>query len=125
MKYMILIQSNAASLARWERMTDQQRTDFGTGHMKLTKELAASGHLVSSEGLDDPKLAKHVSLRDGKPMVTDGPYAEAKEHLAGFYVVECADFDEAVGIAARVPDVLIGGSVEVRPVYDLDQLSQT
>ncbi|MFB9906996.1 YciI family protein [Allokutzneria oryzae] len=119
---MILIQSNAASLARWERLSDEQRTDFGRGHKKLTEELAASGHLVSSEGLADPKLARHVSLRDGKVMTTDGPYAEAKEHLAGFYVVDCADFDEAVGIAARVPDVRLGGEVEVRPVFDLNQI---
>ncbi|MCP3802893.1 YciI family protein [Allokutzneria sp. A3M-2-11 16] len=122
---MILIQSNAASLARWELLSDQQRADFGNGHMALTEELAASGHLVASEGLGDPGLGKHVSLREGKPMVTDGPFAEAKEHLAGFYVVECADFDEAAGIAARVPDVLIGGSVEIRPVFDPSQLSQT
>ncbi|WP_086824950.1 YciI family protein [Allokutzneria sp. NRRL B-24872] len=118
MKYVILIQSNAASLARWELLTDQQRSDFGHGHMNLSEELRKSGHLVSSEGLGDPQLSKQVSLRDGKPLVTDGPYAEAKEHLAGFYVVECASFDEAVAIAARMPDVLIGGSVEVRPVFD-------
>ena len=121
MKYLILIQSNAASLAVWDRLTDDERTEFGLGHQALNEYLAKSGELVASEGLDDPKTARHVSVRDGKTITSDGPFAEVKEHLAGFYLVDCESFERAVEIAAMVPDAA-NTSVEVRPVLDLDSL---
>ncbi|MFI7596271.1 YciI family protein [Actinoplanes sp. NPDC049681] len=118
MKYLILIQSNERSLAVWETLTDQQRTDFGVGHLKLTEEMAEAGVLVASEGLADPSLAKWVSVRDGRTVASDGPFAEVKEHLAGFYLIDCAEQDEAVGWAAKVPDAAYT-QVEVRPVLDM------
>lgn len=118
MKYLILIHSNSQFLQRWEGLTDVQREEFGRGHLALTDELAASGELVVSEGLADPALAKRVTVRDGRTMTTDGPFAEVKEHLAGFYLVECESADRAVEIAARVPDA-VWGLVEVRPVLDM------
>jgi hypothetical protein len=117
MKYMILIQSNPRFVERWEALTDAQREEFGRRHLALTAELAASGELVVSEGLADPALAKRVTSRDGETMVTDGPFAEVKEHLAGFYLVDCDEPARAIEIAARVPDA-IWGLVEVRPVLD-------
>lgn len=84
MKYLILIHSNPHFLERWEGLTDAQREEFGRGHLALTDELAASGELVVSEGLADPALAKRVTVRDGQTVTTDGPFAEVKEHLAGF-----------------------------------------
>jgi hypothetical protein len=121
-KYMILISSNPAFRALWETMSDEERMDFGRRHLALTDELAASGELVASEGLDDPSLAKRVSVRDGRVLATDGPYAEVKEHLVGFYVVECDDVERAIAIAGKVPDAEYG-EVEVRPVLDLSELA--
>jgi hypothetical protein len=118
MKYLILIQSNPASRALWETMTDDQRWAFGRAHVDLHDRLLESGDLVASEGLAEPDLAKRVSVRDGVTQTTDGPFAEVKEYLAGFYLVECETIEAAVDIAASVPDALTG-SVEVRPVFDL------
>ncbi|MEV4640703.1 YciI family protein [Actinoplanes sp. NPDC049548] len=118
MKYLILIQSNERSLAVWETLTDQQRTDFGVGHLKLTEEMIEAGVHVAAEGLADPSLARWVSVRDGRTVASDGPFAEVKEHLAGFYLIDCADLDEAVQWAAKVPDAAYT-QVEVRPVLDM------
>ena len=73
---------------------------------------------MSSEGLADPALATWVTTRDGERMTTDGPFAEVKEHLAGFYLVDCDSPERAVEIAAQVPDA-VWGLVEVRPVLDM------
>ena len=121
MKFLILIHSNAQSRAIWETLSDDQRTDLARGHLALTEELGASGELVVSEGLPDPSLSKFVSVRDGRTLATDGPFAEAKEYLAGFYLIECEGMERAVEIAARAPDAATG-AVEVRPVYDMSQL---
>ncbi|MEP7020577.1 MAG: YciI family protein [Pseudonocardiales bacterium] len=121
MKYLILIKSNPQSLAVWETMSDEQRMDFGRAHLALTDALAESGELIVSQGLADPSLAKHVSVRDGQTITSDGPFAEVKEHLAGFYLVECDSMDRAVALAARLPDAATG-SIEVRPVLDMSAL---
>ncbi|MGX6604421.1 YciI family protein [Micromonosporaceae bacterium Da 78-11] len=118
MKYLILIQSNPRSLAVWETLTDQQRMDFGKGHLKLTAAMDEAGVLVSSEGLADPSLARWVSVRGGGTLVSDGPFAEVKEHLAGFYLIDCPSLEDAVGWAAKVPDAA-NTQVEVRPVLDM------
>ena len=118
MKYMILIHSNEQSLALWETLTEQQRTDFGVGHLKLTEEMAEAGVLVVSEGLADPELARWVSARDGETIASDGPFAEVKEHLAGFYLIDVDGLDQAIEWAAKVPDAQLR-EVEVRPVLDM------
>lgn len=118
MKYLILIYSNPKSRQLWETLSDAERMAFGRGHIAFTEQIAASGELVVSEGLPDTSHAKRVSVRDGQTMTSDGPFAEVKEYLAGFYLVECDSFDQAVELAARVPDAATG-SVEVRPVLDL------
>ncbi len=118
MKYMILIHSNEQSLALWDTLSDEQQADLGRGHMKLTEELAESGELVVSEGLADPGLARWVSVRGGETITSDGPFAESKEHLAGFYLIECDSMERAVEWAAKVPDAHLR-EVEVRPVLDM------
>jgi len=118
MKYLILIQSNERSLAVWEKMTDGQRMDFGRGHQKLKREMDEAGVYVVSEGLADPALASWVSVRDGKAITSDGPYAEVKEHLAGFYLIDCENLDDAIAWAAKVPDAA-NTEVEVRPILDM------
>ncbi|MGI8880619.1 MAG: YciI family protein [Jatrophihabitans sp.] len=117
MKYLIMVQSNPTSLAHWETLTDLEKERFGREHFALTDALLDSGHLVASEGLASVETAKQVTVRDGLITATDGPFAEVKEHLAGFYLVDCADMDEAIGIAARVPDATFN-HVQVRPVFD-------
>jgi hypothetical protein len=117
-KYMILIHSNPQSLALWEQLTDEQQRDLGAGHMKLTEEMAEAGVLVVSEGLADPDLARWVSVRDGETITSDGPFAEVKEHLAGFYLIEVEGEAQAIEWAAKVPDAHLR-EVEVRPVLDM------
>jgi hypothetical protein len=117
-KYLILIHSNPEFLAFWEGLSDAQRMEFGRGHFALTDDLAASGELIVSEGLADPSLAKRVSVREGRTMTTDGPFAEVKEHLAGFYLIEVDSMERAIELAARVPDAA-WGEVEVRPVLEM------
>ena len=118
MKFMILLHSNAHFAQRWETLTPDQRARFGVDHLALTRELAESGELIASEGLADPSLARWVSTADGSPVVADGPFAELKEHVAGFYLLDVADAGRAEEIAARVPDA-VWGLVEVRPVLDM------
>lgn len=118
MKYMILILSNPQFLERWKALPEEQRERFGHDHVALGAELAETGELVATEGLADPALAKRVMVAGGRTMISDGPFAEAKEHLAGFFLVDCESEDRALAIAARVPDA-VWGLVEVRPVLDL------
>lgn len=118
MKYLILIHSNPKSRAVWETMTDDQRMEFGRGHMRRTEELAASGELVVSEGLPGPEASKWVIVRDGQTMTTDGPFPEVKEYVAGIYLVECDSIERAVEHAAKMPDAQYN-EVEVRPVLDM------
>jgi len=117
-KYLILIHTNPASLKVWEGLDDAQRTEFGRGHMALSEALAESGELIVSEGLADPSMAKYVSVREGKTMTSDGPFAEVKEHLAGFYLIECDSIERAIEHAAQTPDAAYG-YVEVRPILDM------
>jgi hypothetical protein len=116
-RYMIMIQSNPSFAGVWAQLSDEQRRRLGDGHRVLKEELVASGELVASAGLDEVELTRRVAVRDGRTVVSDGPMAEAKEHLAGFYLVECGP-ERAVEIAARVPDAG-WGEVLVRPVLDL------
>ncbi|XVU25635.1 YciI family protein [Actinoplanes sp. CA-054009] len=118
MKYLILIQSNPRSLAVWDTMSDDDRMAFGKGHMDLNAEMQEAGVHVASEGLADPSLAKWVSVRGGETIVSDGPYAEVKEHLAGFYLIDVASMAEAAAWAAKVPDAA-NTEVEVRPILDM------
>ena len=77
--------------------------------------IRASGKCIASEALQPVQTATTVRIRDGKVAVTDGPFAETKEQLAGFYMIEAADLDEAIRIAAGIPPATVG-SIEVRPV---------
>lgn len=97
-------------------MTDGERRALGMGTMAVGRELMAAGRHIDGAGLGDESVSR-VVRRDptGEPVVTDGPFAEAKEHLAGFIVVEC-DFEaDAIAIAAKLPDAALSG-VDVRPV---------
>jgi hypothetical protein len=120
-KYVILIHSNPTSRHVFDGLTEQQQLDFANGHRSFGQSLIDAGVLVTSEGLVPAEHARWVTVKDGEILATDGPYAETKEYLAGFYVVECADIDEAIRHAARVPDAAYN-QVEVRPVFDWSML---
>jgi hypothetical protein len=117
MKYLILIYTNPEMREFWDALTDAQRAVAASAHTAFTDELAASGELVISSPLADVSHAKQVTARDGEVMTTDGPYAEVKEHLAGFYVLECESVERAVQLAGRLPEAEYG-AVEVRPTMN-------
>ena len=86
----------------------------------LTREMEAAGALVAGEGLQPSTAATTVRVRDGERLLTDGPFAETRETLAGFYLVDVDDLDAALAWAAKIPHAAIG-SIEVRPVLDYEQ----
>ena len=118
MKYLILIYSNPASREIWEGFTDDQRAEGFRYYAALADELAASGELIATEALADASSTRRVAVRDGQTLTSDGPFAEAKEQLAGFFLLDCRSAERAVEIAARVPEAELG-LVEVRPVLQL------
>ena len=118
MKYLILIYSNPASREIWEGFTDDQRAEGFRYYAALADELAASGELIATEALADASSTRRVTVRDGQTLTSDGPFAEAKEQLAGFFLLDCQSAGRAVEIAARVPEAELG-LVEVRPVLQL------
>jgi hypothetical protein len=115
MKYMILIHSNPASREAWEKFSDAERDEGMGAYAALNEELAESGELIVTEALADASTSKRVTVQEGRTITSDGPFAEAKEQLAGFYLVDCESVDRAIEIAARVPGVP-PLEVEVRPV---------
>ena len=118
MKYLILIYSNPASREIWEGFSDEQRAEGFRYYGAITEELAASGELIVTEALADPSLTRRVTVRDGQTLTSDGPFAEAKELLAGFYLLECDSMERALEVAARLPEAELG-LIEVRPVLTL------
>jgi len=117
-KYLILIYSNPDSRDIWDGLPAEQRAEGLAAYTALNEDLNDSGEMIVAEALADPSLARRVSVHEGRPMTTDGPFAEVKELVAGFYVVDCETVDRAVEIAARIPEAELG-LVEVRPCMDL------
>jgi hypothetical protein len=115
MKYMLLLFNNPRGLREAGHDMEQIIRDVD----QLMTELSESGEWIGGEGLADPSRAKTVRVRDGMPVVTDGPFAEAKEHLAGYCLLECETEQRALDIAARWPDAAING-VELRPLMTHD-----
>lgn len=113
MKYLLLIYGNPASQEAIARARDQVMAEVDT----LMKELAATGELVGGQALAGPAESKTVVVRDGVPAVTDGPFLESKEFLAGYLIVECDSVERATGIAARWPDARLC-AMEVRPIIN-------
>jgi hypothetical protein len=120
-KYVILIYRNPASRQLWESLSDSDRTAGLEVYRKLNEDLVASGEYVASEALAYPEDGRQVWRREDGSISSDGPYAEVKEHLAGFFLLDCAGLERAVEIAGRVPEADLG-LVEVRPVFDLATL---
>lgn len=108
MKYLCLVYSEEKNL---ENFGDDECEAYDDG-------LRRSGHCIASEALEPVQTATTVRVRNGKATITDGPFAETKEQLAGFYLVEAANLDEALQIASKIPPARVG-SIEVRPVRQL------
>jgi hypothetical protein len=118
MKYLIMIYLNPAAREMWQGFSDAERAEGYKLHAELRAELESSGELIMSEALVEWDQAKRVLVRDGITHTTDGPFAEVKEFLAGFYLVECPSLDRAVEIAAKLPEAPLG-KVEVRQIAEL------
>jgi len=117
MKYLLLIYHNPGSREVWESFSEEQQAEGLQAYAALNESLAASGELIVAEALADHSQATRVSVNDGQVMTSDGPFAEVKEQLAGFYLVECETMDRAGEIAALIPEVRGGAArVEVRPI---------
>ncbi len=117
MKYLIMIYSNPMSRAAWEKFSREQRAEGLTVYDALRDDMIASGEYIVSEALADASQGKRVSVQDGRTVTSDGPFAEVKEQLAGFFLIECDSMERAVECAARVPEAAFS-VVEVRPVFD-------
>jgi hypothetical protein len=115
MKYLLLI--HMAENA----MTEEERADCYVKSTKLAQDLHAEGHYLGCNPLHPVSTATSVRVREGKPVVTDGPFAETREHLGGYFLIDAKDLDEAIGIAARIPGAR-KGTVEIRPVMDMPGL---
>ena len=100
-------------------MDPATRKDLMGEYGAFTQSIIQSGHFKAGDGLQPTTTATTVRVRDGKTLTTDGPFAETREQLAGYYLVEAKDLDTALGIAARIPGARMG-SIEVRPVMVYD-----
>ncbi|MGW4929766.1 YciI family protein [Agromyces sp. NPDC004153] len=118
MKYLIQIYSNPESRAMWDSFTPEQQAEGYAYYQAISEELVSSGEYVAAEALADASLAKRVTQADGSAVASDGPFAETKELLAGFYLVDCETEARAVEIAGRFPEAEFG-LIEVRPVLDM------
>jgi hypothetical protein len=118
MKYLIMLYGNPHTREWWESLTPAQQSETAHVHLALTDTLTESGELIVSEALAPIELTRRVTVQDGRMLLTDGPLAEAKEQLAGFYLVDCESLERAAEHAAALPEAEYG-LIEVRPVLDL------
>jgi hypothetical protein len=119
MKYVLLLQNAEEDRERWALMSEEEAKAARAAEIPkwnaLFEELMAGGHWLDGQELDDPATAKTIRIRNGERLVTDGPYAETKEQIGGFFVAECDDLDDAIELASRMP-VASKASVEIRPL---------
>jgi hypothetical protein len=113
-KYMLIMQMNPVAL---DALTEEQRDEVMNGHGAFMDTIKASGEMVETDALAEPAQSAVVRVRDGVPVVTDGPYLEAKEFMGGYYIVDCATRERALELAAMIPDAAVDGlGIEVRPI---------
>jgi len=112
MKFMLLIYHDEQI---WDALTETEKREIYGQYRDLIQELKPKGTYLVGDELQPAKTAQTTRVREGKPMITDGPFAETREQLGGFFFIEAADMNEANGVAARIPSARMG-SIEVRPV---------
>ena len=114
MKYMLLIHDSEKN---WGSLSDDEQKQIMAGYRRFTEEIRASGQYRDGSQLQPTSMATSVRVRNGKRLVTDGPFAETREQLGGYYLVEAKDLDEALGLAERLPSARMG-TIEVRPLAE-------
>jgi hypothetical protein len=119
MRYMLLICDREAD---WEALSEKDQVALYQEYMSFTESIKKSGKHRASDRLQPVATATTVRVRNGKTVTTDGPFAETREQLGGYYIVEAKDLDEATAIAARIPSARMG-SIEVRPIMETPQQS--
>ncbi|MFN8093140.1 MAG: YciI family protein [Vicinamibacteria bacterium] len=117
MRYLCLIYDDEKKMAE---MSKAEGDAFMGEYFAFTEEVRNSGHMVAGEALHPVHTATTLRIRNGQLSTTDGPFAETKEQLGGFYLIEAKDLNEAIQVASRIPSARTG-SVEVRPVVDFGQ----
>jgi hypothetical protein len=115
MKYMLLVYLDE------QAMTEAEREHCYVESAQLAQDLNSSGQYLDASPLHPVATATSVRVREGKKVVTDGPFAETREQLGGYYVIEAGDLDEAIGIAERIPAARFG-TIEIRPVMEIGGL---
>ncbi len=115
MQYLLLINSDEKL---WDTLPPAEQEKLFGEHLALAEDLRRRGQLIAGEALQPVSTAVTVRVQDGRSVVTDGPFAETKEQIGGFYLIEARDMNEALAIAARVPQPGTG-SVEVRPILPM------
>jgi hypothetical protein len=114
MKYMLLIYHDEQV---WNRHTEAEHQQIYREYRQLIQKLQSSGQYLGGDQLQPTATASTVRVRDGKQMVTDGPFAETREQIGGFFMIDAKDLDEATSIAAQIPSARMG-SIEIRPVVE-------
>jgi hypothetical protein len=117
MKYLCLVYDDERNL---DAMSDSELDGLVAQCLAVDEELRKSGQVIASEALQPVQTATTVRVRNGKVSTIDGPFAETKEQLGGFFLIDAQDLDEAIQVAAKIPSARLG-SIEVRPIWDLRQ----
>jgi hypothetical protein len=117
MKYLCLVYDDERIL---DAMSDGELEGLVAQCVAVDEELRKSGQVIASEALQPVQTATTVRVRNGKVSTVDGPFAETKEQLGGFFLIDARDLDEAIQVAAKIPSARLG-SIEVRPIWDLRQ----
>jgi len=115
MQYLLLIYNNES---QWQSLPEAEGAKMLQEFGEFTQSIIGSGNYKGGNRLHPVSKATTVRVRDGKKLVTDGPFAETKEQLGGYYLIDAADLDEATAIATRIPGARLG-SIEVRPVWEM------
>jgi hypothetical protein len=118
MRYMFLIYSREKDFAE---APAEDRAQVRAGHWAVMDETKSRGVFVAGEPLQPTAMATTIRKANGKPLVVDGPFAETKEQLAGYYILDCKNLDEAIGWAAKIPTACKGGEgcIEIRPIAEI------
>src|SRR3981081_1687760 len=118
MKFLLIMHMNPTVL---NALTEEERIEIMDGHGVFIDTIKKSGEMITTQALADPSQTAVVRVRGGQPVVTDGPFVQAKEYLGGFYLIDCESKERAIELAALIPDAKIEGlGVEVRPVMFSD-----
>jgi hypothetical protein len=104
---------------KWENIPESQRAEIMQEYGAWIQSNGKTGHYLAGAKLKSTSSATTIRAKNGKPAIVDGPFAETKEQLGGYHLIECKDLDEAISIANRIPTLRVGGTIEVRPVESL------